>query len=248
MNIFPRVALVTGGGRGIGQAIALELGRNGATVAINYLKDKKSAEKTVGEIKKHGGNAEAIQANVTKDNEVEKLINTVINHFGKIDILVNNAGTIKDSLVIRMDIDDFDDVIDVHLRGTFLCTRLALRSMIKNRWGRVINIGSVVGIAGNVGQSNYSAAKAAIIGLTKTIAKEVATRKITVNCIAPGFITTDIVKGLSPEMTKKILDHVAMGRFGEPGEVAKLTGFIASEEAAYITGQTIAIDGGLVLG
>jgi len=248
LNKYPRVALVTGGGRGIGKAIALELSKNAASIAVNYLHDKESADKTVEQITKAGGIAKAFQANISENDEVETLINAVVNEFGKIDILVNNAGTIKDSLIIRMDVEDFDEVLNVHLRGNFLCTKLALRSMIKNRWGRVINIGSVVGIAGNVGQSNYSAAKAAIIGLTKTVAKEVATRGITVNCIAPGFITTDIVKDLTPELTQKILDHIAIGRFGEPEEVARLAAFIASEESGYITGQTIAIDGGLVLG
>ena len=248
MNNSPRVALVTGGSRGIGKAIALELSKNATVIAVNYLHDKESAERTEELITQAGGTAKIFQANVAKTDEVEQLFNAVTSQFGKIDILVNNAGTIKDSLIIRMKIEDFDDVLNVHLRGTFLCTRLALRSMLKNRWGRVINIGSVVGIAGNVGQSNYSAAKAAIIGLTKTVAKEVATRGITVNCIAPGFITTDIVKNLTPKITKTILQHVAMGRFGEPEEVAKLAGFIASDQSAYITGQTIAIDGGLVLG
>ncbi len=248
MNKSQRIALVTGGGRGIGKAIALELSRSFASVAINYLHDKESAEKTVELITKAGGIAKAFQADVTKQDEVEKLFNAVVTEFGKIDILVNNAGTVKDSLIVRMDVEDFDEILNVHLRGTFLCTKLALRSMIKNRWGRVINIGSVVGIAGNVGQTNYSAAKAAVIGLTKTVAKEVATRGITVNCIAPGFITTDIVKDLTPEFTQKILDHIAMGRFGEPEEVARLAAFIASEESGYITGQTISIDGGLVLG
>ena len=248
MNKSPRIALVTGGSRGIGKAIALELSKNATVIAINYLHDKKSAERTEKLITQAGGTAKIFQANVAKSDEVEQLFNAVINEFGKIDILVNNAGTIKDSLIIRMSIEDFDDVLGVHLRGAFLCTKLALRSMLKNRWGRVINIGSVVGSAGNVGQSNYSAAKAAIIGLTKTVAKEVATRGITVNCIAPGFITTDIVKTLPTEVTNKILEHIAMRRFGEPEEVAKLAGFIASDQSAYITGQTITIDGGLVLG
>mgnify|MGYP003310417848 FL=1 len=176
------------------------------------------------------------------------MIKGVEDRWGPVDILVNTAGTIKDSLLIRMDLDDFDDVVSLNLRATFLCTRLALRIMVRNRWGRVINIGSVVGIAGNVGQANYSASKAAVIGFTKSVAKEVGTRNITVNCVAPGYITTDIVEGLPADLKERILERVHMRRFGNAREVADLVGFLAADEARYITGQVIAIDGGLSLG
>ncbi|MQG73595.1 MAG: SDR family oxidoreductase, partial [SAR202 cluster bacterium] len=202
----------------------------------------------VDQITRDGGSAFALQADVTNPDDVEALIKGVEDRWGPVDILVNNAGTIKDSLLIRMDLDDFDDVVSLNLRATFLCTRLALRKMVRNRWGRVINIGSVVGIAGNVGQANYSASKAAVIGFTKSVAKEVGTRNITVNCVAPGYITTDIVEGLPADLKERILERVHMRRFGNAREVADLVGFLAADEASYITGQVIAIDGGLSLG
>ena len=215
---------------------------------MNYVAREDAAREVVDQITRDGGSAFALQADVTNPDDVEALIKGVEDRWGPVDILVNNAGTIKDSLLIRMDLDDFDDVVSLNLRATFLCTRLALRKMVRNRWGRVINIGSVVGIAGNVGQANYSASKAAVIGFTKSVAKEVGTRNITVNCVAPGYITTDIVEGLPADLKERILERVHMRRFGNAREVADLVGFLAADEASYITGQVIAIDGGLSLG
>lgn len=248
MSTEQRVALITGGSRGIGRAIAYRLAASGIKVAVNYVAREDAAREVVDQITRDGGSAFALQADVTRPDDVEALIKGVENRWGPVDILVNNAGTIKDSLLIRMGLDDFDDVLSLNLRATFLCTRLALRKMVRNRWGRVINIGSVVGIAGNVGQANYSAAKAAVIGFTKSVAKEVGTRNITVNCVAPGYITTDIVEGLPADLKERILERVHVRRFGDAREVADLVGFLAADEASYITGQVIAIDGGLSLG
>ena len=247
-NNHQRVALVTGGSRGIGRAIALNLGAAGTKVAVNYLAREDAAQEVVEAITRQGGEAMAFQGDVTRAEDVEALIKGVENAWGAIDVLVNNAGTIKDSLLIRMSVDDFDNVVALNLRGTFLCTRLVLRDMLRNRWGRVVNIGSVVGIAGNVGQSNYAASKAAVIGFTKSVAKEVASRNITVNCVAPGYVTTDIVEDLPQELKGKILERIHMRRFGSVQEVADLVSFLVKEEAAYITGQVIAVDGGLSLG
>ena len=247
-NDRQRVALVTGGSRGIGRAIALQLGAAGTKVAVNYLAREDAAQEVVEAIKSQGGEALAFQGDVTSTEDVEALIKGVESAWGAIDILVNNAGTIKDSLLIRMSIEDFDNVVALNLRGTFLCTRLVLRDMLRNRWGRVVNIGSVVGIAGNVGQSNYAASKSAVIGFTKSVAKEVASRNITVNCVAPGYITTDIVEDLPQELKGKILERIHMRRFGSVQEVADLVSFLVREEASYITGQVIAVDGGLSLG
>ncbi len=247
-NDQQRVALITGGSRGIGRAIALQLGAAGTKVAVNYLAREDAAQEVVEAITRQGGEAMAFQGDVTLTEDVEALIKGVENAWGAIDILVNNAGTIKDSLLIRMSVDDFDNVVALNLRGTFLCTRLVLRDMLRNRWGRVVNIGSVVGIAGNVGQSNYAASKSAVIGFTKSVAKEVASRNITVNCVAPGYITTDIVEDLPQELKGKILERIHMRRFGSVQEVADLVSFLVREEASYITGQVIAVDGGLSLG
>ena len=247
-NDHRRVALVTGGSRGIGRAIALQLAAAGTKVAVNYLAREDAAQEVVEAVKSLGGEALALQGDVTRTEDVEALIKGVENAWGAIDILVNNAGTIKDSLLIRMSIEDFDNVVALNLRGTFLCTRLVLRDMLRNRWGRVVNIGSVVGIAGNVGQSNYAASKSAVIGFTKSVAKEVASRNITVNCVAPGYITTDIVEDLPQELKGKILERIHMRRFGSVQEVADLVSFLVREEASYITGQVIAVDGGLSLG
>lgn len=243
-NDQQRVALITGGSRGIGRAIALNLGAAGTKVAVNYLAREDAAQEVVDAITRQGGEAMAFQGDVTRTEDVEALIKGVENAWGAIDVLVNNAGTIKDSLLIRMSVDDFDNVVALNLRGTFLCTRLVLRDMLRNRWGRVVNIGSVVGIAGNVGQSNYAASKSAVIGFTKSVAKEVASRNITVNCVAPGYITTDIVEDLPQELKGKILERIHMRRFGSVQEVADLVSFLVRDEAAYITGQVIAVDGG----
>ena len=247
MSEHGRIALVTGGSRGIGRAIALRLARDGARVAINYIRHADSADEVVKSITKLGSSAVSVQADVTKSEEVKAMFQRLRESWGPPEILVNNAGIIRDSLLARMSEEDWDAVVNIHLRATFLCTRLAVRDMVRNRWGRIINIGSVVGIGGNIGQSNYSAAKAGVIGFTRSIAKEVATRNITVNYVAPGYVTTDIVEDLTPELKEKILQRVPMGRFGRADEIADLVGYVASDSASYITGQVIAIDGGMVI-
>jgi 3-oxoacyl-[acyl-carrier protein] reductase len=242
-----KVAVVTGGGRGIGRAIVLALGKEGVKVLINYRGKKESALETLEELKKLGGEGEIYQADVSVEEEVEKMFNFVIEKWGKLDILVNNAGITKDNLLIRMKSEEWDQVINTNLRGVFLCTRSALKIMLKQRSGRIINISSVVGLKGNIGQANYASAKAGIIGFTKAVAREVASRGITVNAIAPGFIKTEMTDVLSEEMKKKVLDEIPLGRFGDPEDVANAVKFLVSDEASYITGIVLNVDGGLAI-
>jgi 3-oxoacyl-[acyl-carrier protein] reductase len=242
-----KVAVVTGGGRGIGRAIVLALGKEGVKVLINYRGKKESALETLEELKKLGGEGEIYQADVSVEEEVEKMFNFVIEKWGKLDILVNNAGITKDNLLIRMKSEEWDQVINTNLRGVFLCTRSALKIMLKQRSGRIINISSVVGLKGNIGQANYASAKAGIIGFTKAVAREVASRGITVNAIAPGFIKTEMTDVLSEEMKKKVLDEIPLGRFGDPEDVANAVKFLVSDEASYITGVVLNVDGGLAI-
>ncbi|MCS7207348.1 MAG: 3-oxoacyl-[acyl-carrier-protein] reductase [Dehalococcoidia bacterium] len=242
-----KVALVTGGSRGIGRAIALRLAHMGAKVAITYLSHTQAAQETVDAIARVGSEGMCLQGDVASTADVEACFQKVTSTWGGVDILVNNAGIIHDSLLVRMDEEAWDRVLAVDLRGAYLCTRLALKGMLRKRWGRILNIGSVVGIRGNPGQANYAAAKAGLIGLTLSVAKEVASRGITVNYIAPGYITTDIVEGLSADLKERILQRIPVGRFGRAEEVAALAGFLCTEEASYITGQVIAVDGGLVI-
>lgn len=242
-----KVAVVTGGGRGIGRAIVLALGREGVKVLINYRGKKESALETLEELKKLGGEGEIYQADVSVEEEVEKMFNFVIEKWGKLDILVNNAGITKDNLLIRMKSEEWDQVINTNLRGVFLCTKSALKIMLKQRSGRIINISSVVGLKGNIGQANYASAKAGIIGFTKAVAREVASRGITVNAIAPGFIKTEMTDVLSEEMKKKVLDEIPLGRFGDPEDVANAVKFLVSDEASYITGIVLNVDGGLAI-
>jgi len=242
-----KVAVVTGGGRGIGRAIVLALGKEGVKVLINYRGKKESALETLEELKKLGGEGEIYQADVRVEEEVEKMFNFVIEKWGKLDILVNNAGITKDNLLIRMKSEEWDQVINTNLRGVFLCTRSALKIMLKQRSGRIINISSVVGLKGNIGQANYASAKAGIIGFTKAVAREVASRGITVNAIAPGFIKTEMTDVLSEEMKKKVLDEIPLGRFGDPEDVANAVKFLVSDEASYITGVVLNVDGGLAI-
>lgn len=247
IELTNRVALVTGGGRGIGRAISEGLAAAGAAVVINYKGNATAAEQTVAAITAAGGEALAVQADVGDSADVERLVKTTVEAHGKLDILVNNAGVTRDTLLMRMKDEEFDAVLATNLRGAFLCTRAALRPMTKQRWGRIVNISSVIGLIGNAGQANYAAAKAGLIGLTKATAREIASRNVTVNAIAPGFIETEMTGVLNEETRKAILAQIPLGRFGRPEEVAGLVCFLASEAGAYLTGQTFAIDGGMVM-
>ncbi|MBW4423997.1 MAG: 3-oxoacyl-[acyl-carrier-protein] reductase [Nostoc desertorum CM1-VF14] len=241
-----KVAIVTGASRGIGRAIAIELATQGAIAVVNYASSSTAAEAVVTEITGAGGQAIAIQADVSKGDQVDALVNAVMEKFSRVDILVNNAGITRDTLLLRLKPEDWQAVIDLNLTGVFLCTRAVSKIMLKQRSGRIINITSVAGQMGNPGQSNYSAAKAGVIGFTKSVAKELATRGITVNAVAPGFITTDMTSGLNnPE---DILKYIPLGRFGQPEEVAGMVRFLAADPAAtYITGQVFNVDGGMVM-
>ncbi len=242
-----RVSLITGGSRGIGQAIALQFSSQGLRVAVNYISNRSAADEVVKIIEDDGGSAVAVQGDVTKRDDVERIFAETTESLGPVEILVNNAGIISDSLLMRMSDEDWDSVIDLDLRSIFLCTREAIRTMIRSRWGRVINIGSVVGLRGNSGQANYAAAKAGMVGFTQSIAKEVGSRNITVNCVAPGYVETDIVEDLPKDLKQAIMDRVPIGRFGYPEEIAGMVGFLASDAASYVTGQAIVVDGGLVI-
>ncbi|WP_238360680.1 3-oxoacyl-[acyl-carrier-protein] reductase [Iningainema tapete] len=240
-----QVAIVTGASRGIGRAIAQELARLGANVVVNYASSGNAAEEVVNTITQAGGSAIALQADVSKADLVDALLNSVMEKFNRVDILVNNAGITRDTLLLRMKPEDWQAVIDLNLTGVFLCTRAASKIMLKQRSGRIINITSVAGQMGNPGQANYSAAKAGVIGFTKTIAKELASRGITVNAVAPGFIATDMTSNLNAE---EILKYIPLNRYGQPEEVAGMVRFLAADPAAaYITGQVFNVDGGMVM-
>lgn len=240
-------ALITGASRGIGRDVALRLASEGANVALNYQSGGVEAVAVAKEITDAGGTAIVVQGSVSIAAEAESLIERTLSDLGGLDILVNNAGITRDNLVMRMSEEDWDAVLDTNLKGAFLCTKAAVRLMLRQRSGRIVNMSSVVGISGNAGQANYSAAKAGLIGFTKTIAREVASRGITVNAVAPGFITTRMVEGLGEEVRAQILERIPLARFGAPEEVAACVAFLASDDAAYITGQVVGIDGGLGL-
>ncbi len=247
LDFSDRVALVTGGSRGIGRAVSEKLAALGASVAVNYVHGKEAAEQVVAAITSAGGEAFAVGADVGDPDEAAGLVATVIERFGKLDILVNNAGITKDALLIRMKPGDWDEVVRTNLYGTFNCLQAAAKKMIKQRSGVIVNVSSVVGVTGNMGQANYTAAKAGIVGLTKTAARELAARNIRVNAVAPGFIGTDMTQELSDAIKEQVADRIPLGRFGSPAEVADLIAFLASDNAAYITGQAVVIDGGLAM-
>jgi len=243
MDLSNRVAIVTGSGRGIGRAIALKLAEVGATVVVNDISE--SVNSVAEEIRAMNRQSLAILADVSSSSDVARLMETTKATYGKVDILVNNAGITRDQILVRMSDEDWDRVLNVNLRSVFLCSRAVLRQMIKQRWGRIISIASIVGVAGNPGQANYASAKAGIIGLTRTIAREVASRGITANIIAPGFIDTEMTQRLEEKRRQELMGHIPLGYPGSPRDVAEAVAFLASEEARYITGQILNVDGGM---
>lgn len=240
-------AVVTGASRGIGRAIALQLASEGARVVVNYSGSQAKAEDVVAQIVANGGEAIAVQASVASADDVQALMEKALGTFGSIDILVNNAGITRDNLLMRMKEEEWDDVMNTNLKGVFLCTKAVTRQMMKQRAGRIINIASIVGVAGNAGQANYVAAKAGVIGLTKTTAKELASRNILVNAIAPGFITTEMTAELPEELKAGMMTQIPLAKLGQPEDIAKAVVFLASDDSQYITGQTLHIDGGMVM-
>lgn len=242
-----RVAVVTGASRGIGRAIAKQLAGLGAGVVVNYRTQAEAATAVVAEITAGGGVAEAVEADVSQADLVEALFRETLSRMGRCDILINNAGIIRDNLLLRLEAADFDAVLDTNLKGAFLCGRAALKPMLRQRFGRIVNVSSVVGLHGNAGQTNYAAAKAGLIGLTRALAKEVGSRQITVNAVAPGFIETDITAEMADATRAQLLERIPIGRLGTVEDVAGLVGFLCTPAAAYITGQVIAVDGGLIL-
>jgi 3-oxoacyl-[acyl-carrier protein] reductase len=242
-----RVAIVTGGGRGIGRAIAARLAGEGANLAISYRSNDDAAEETAKAVREAGVECELFKGDVASPADVEALFKGASDSFGRVDILVNNAGITRDNLMMRMKEDEFDEVLRTNLKGTYLCTRAALRPMVRARWGRIVNVSSVVGLVGNAGQANYAASKAGIIGFTKSVAREVAQHGITANVVAPGYVETELTGSLPEDVKDQIKAQVPMGRFGEAEEVAEVVAFLAGQGAAYVTGQTIAVDGGMTM-
>ena len=245
-NLNNKIAIVTGASQGIGKIIAFELAKSGAHVAC-ISRNKKAIESIVDEITINGGQASSFPCDISDSDTLSEIITEIIKENSRIDILVNNAGITKDSLLMRMSIEQWDDVINTNLKGAFHCTKAVVRYMMKNKFGRIINITSIVGLTGNAGQANYAASKAGLIGMTKSIAKEVASRGITANCIAPGWIETSMTNKLSGEVKNEFLSHIPVGRIGSPDDIANAVIFLASDEAGYITGQTITVDGGRII-
>lgn len=246
-DLTGKTAIITGASRGIGAEIAKRFAAAGAKVVVNYSGSQQKAEAVVDAIKENGGEAIAVKANVADSEAVKAMVDEAMSAFGSVDILVNNAGITRDNLMMRMKDDEWDDVINTNLKGVFVCTKAVTRQMMKQRSGRIVNIASIVGVMGNAGQANYVASKAGVIGLTKTTARELASRGITANAVAPGFITTDMTDGLNEDIQKTMMAQIPLGRFGKPEEVAKAALFLASDEASYMTGQTLHLDGGMVM-
>jgi 3-oxoacyl-[acyl-carrier protein] reductase len=242
-----RVALVTGGGRGIGRAVAVRLANEGAHVAISYRSNDTAAEEVAERVRAAGAKCEIFKGDVASPEGVDALFKGVGEVFGQVEILVNNAGLTRDNLMMRMKESEFDEVLSTNLKGTYLCTRAALRPMIRARWGRIVNVSSVVGLVGNAGQANYAASKAGIIGFTKSVAREVAQRGVTANVVAPGYVETELTSSLPEKVKDQIRGQVPAGRFAEAEEVAEVVAFLAGEGAGYITGQTVAVDGGMTM-
>ncbi|MGE7601834.1 3-oxoacyl-[acyl-carrier-protein] reductase [Peribacillus sp. NPDC097675] len=247
MILEGKKALVTGASRGIGREVALELARQGADVAVNYAGSEAKANEVVEEIKAIGRKAFAVQCDVSDSESVTSMIKEVMEQFGRVDILVNNAGITRDNLLMRMKEEEWDSVINTNLKGVYLCTKAVTRQMMKQRSGKIINMASIVGVMGNAGQANYVAAKAGVIGLTKSTAKELASRGIMVNAIAPGFISTDMTEELTEDVQKAMLSQIPLARFGNPKDIASVATFLASEASSYMTGQTLHVDGGMVM-
>jgi len=245
--LYGKVAIVTGAGRGIGRAIALQFAEHGAKVVINYRNSITQVEELLETIKTAGGDAIAVQADISNEAEAKNLIAEAVKQYGRLDVLVNNAGITKDNLLMRISEADFDSVIDINLKGTFFCTKHASTVMLKQRSGKIVNISSVVGLTGNIGQANYAASKAGVIGMTKSVARELASRGITVNAVAPGFIESDMTNQLSDKVKEATLANIPLKRYGYASEVANTVSFLASEAANYITGQVIQVDGGMVM-
>lgn len=244
---FKRTVVITGGSRGLGRAVCLSFAGPDTHIFFNYASSSKSADETQRLITEAGGSATGLQVNVASEKEVADFFKKILEETGRIDVLVNNAGITRDGLLVRMKEKDWDDVLDINLKGAFNCTKIAAKSMMKQRFGRIINITSIVGVTGNIGQVNYVASKAGLIGLTKAAAKELASRNITVNAVAPGFIKTDMTASISEKVKDLMMKHVPLGRPGEPKDVAGVVAFLASESAAYITGQVIHVSGGMYI-
>lgn len=248
MTLEGKVALVTGGSRGIGRQVSLRLAQMGSTVGVNYVSNASAAEETISEIEQAGGSGFLAQFDVSDSSAVQEGIKEIASNHDAIDILVNNAGITRDGLMARMKDDDWDQVLNTNLKSAFICSKAAMRGMMKKRWGRIINMTSVIGFLGNAGQVNYAAAKAGMVGLTKSMARELASRGVTVNCVAPGYIVTDMTSELSEDIQEAIKAQIPLGTLGQPEDVAAAVAFLASKDSGYLTGQTLHVNGGMYMG